>query len=170
MIGIVHLITGLETGGAERMVLHLATRMDRTRFLPLVVSLTGRGSFGPLIEAAGIPVYALGMRRGWPDPRGITRLVAILRRWRPLVLQTWLYHADLLGLVAAKLARVPHVVWGLQCSEAVETEVVRTLLARVSAAPDLIVSVSEVDRHPIGTPLGVGLGKPVVVQPLRRGA
>src|SRR5262245_2391667 len=67
MITLLHLITGLETGGAERMVLHLAARADRSRFRTVVVSLAAGGAIAPLIAAAGIPVRTLGMRRGVPD-------------------------------------------------------------------------------------------------------
>ncbi len=146
MITLMHLITGLETGGAERMVLNLAARADRSRFRPVVVSLTGTGAMGPLIEAAGVPVRALGMRRGVPDPRGIIRLALILREFRPAVLQTWLYHADLLGLIMRRLGLVPHLLWGLQCSESIDTSIVRAVLARCSGIPDAVVTVSEVGR------------------------
>lgn len=47
------------------------------------------------------------MAKGRPNPLGLTRLVALLRRLRPQVLQTYLYHADLLGLLAGKLAGSP---------------------------------------------------------------
>jgi hypothetical protein len=44
MITIVHLITGLETGGAERMLYRLVAHTNRDRFRSLVVSITGLGS------------------------------------------------------------------------------------------------------------------------------
>src|SRR4051812_22877624 len=147
MITLVQLITGLETGGAERMVLHLARRLDRSSFRSVVVSLTGRGTMGPLIEAAGIPVRTLQLRRGVPDPRGILRLARILREFRPNIMQTWLYHADLLGLMMRGLGQVPHLLWGLQCSEAIDIGVVRPVLARFSGIPDAVVTVSEVGRR-----------------------
>jgi glycosyltransferase involved in cell wall biosynthesis len=147
MITLLHLITGLQTGGAERMVLHLATRTDRSRFRPVVVSLTEGGAMGELIEAAGVPVRTLGMRRGVPDPRGIFRLAGILREFRPAILQTWLYHADLLGLIMRRLGQAPHLVWGLQCSESIDTGMVLPVLARMSASPDAVVTVSEVGRR-----------------------
>ena len=147
MVTILHLITGLETGGAERMLLHLATRADRNRFRSVVVSMTGPGTIGPLIEGAGVTLRSLGMRRGVPDPRGILRLTRILREFRPAVLQTWLYHADLLGLVMLRLGQVPHLVWGLHCSESIETAVVRRILAWSSASPDAVVTVARVGQR-----------------------
>src|SRR5579864_1880824 len=56
MITVLHLITGLETGGAEGMLARLVTRTDRSRFHPVVVSMTDSGAVGPVIAGAGIPV------------------------------------------------------------------------------------------------------------------
>jgi glycosyltransferase involved in cell wall biosynthesis len=146
-VTVLHLITGLETGGAERMLLHLVSRADHARLRPVVVSMTGPGTMGALIERAGVPLRSLGMRRGVPDPRGIARLARILREFRPAVLQTWLYHADLLGLIVRRLGLVPHLVWGLQGTETIDTPVVRRLLAWFSASPDAVVTVSRVGQR-----------------------
>jgi glycosyltransferase involved in cell wall biosynthesis len=146
-VTVLHLITGLETGGAERMLVHLVSRADPARLRAVVVSLTGPGTMGPLIERAGVPLRSLGMRRGVPDPRGIARLARILREFRPAVLQTWLYHADLLGLVVWRLGLVPHLVWGLQGTETIDTPVVRRLLAWCSASPDAVVAVSRAGQR-----------------------
>jgi glycosyltransferase involved in cell wall biosynthesis len=147
MVTVLHLITGLETGGAERMLLNLATRADRKRFRSVVVSMTGPGTMGSLIEDAGVTLRTLGIRRGLPDPRGILRLVRILREFRPAVLQTWLYHADLLGLMMLRLGQVPHLVWGLQCTESTETAVVRRILAWSSGSPDAVVATARVGQR-----------------------
>jgi glycosyltransferase involved in cell wall biosynthesis len=146
-VTVLHLITGLETGGAERMLLHLVARADPARLRPVVVSLTGPGTMGPLIERAGVPLRSLSMRRGVPDPRGIARLARILGEFRPAVLQTWLYHADLLGLVVRRLRLAPRLVWGLQGTETIDTPVVRRLLAWCSASPDAVVTVSRAGQR-----------------------
>jgi glycosyltransferase involved in cell wall biosynthesis len=58
----------------------------------------------------------LNMQPGRPSLGAYLRLWDWLRRIRPDILQTWLYHADLLGLLAAKAARVHRVVWNLRSS------------------------------------------------------
>ncbi|HEQ60197.1 MAG TPA: phosphatidylinositol alpha-mannosyltransferase, partial [Firmicutes bacterium] len=110
---ICHIITDLDTGGAEIMLLNLLRCMDRAAFAPQVISLTSVGLIGKQIESLGIPVRALGMRRGVPDPRGMFRLARLLRRDRPSVIQTWMYHANLLGGLAAKRAGKIPVAWGI---------------------------------------------------------
>lgn len=144
---VIHLITGLETGGAERMLARLATRIERERFRTLVVSMTGPGAIGPQIEAAGIAVHSLGMRRGRPDPSGFVKLRRVLRGERPAVLQSWLYHADLMGLLARTIGLAPRLVWNVRCTETVGAEAIRRILARSSRIPEAVVVNSETGRR-----------------------
>jgi glycosyltransferase involved in cell wall biosynthesis len=139
---ILHLITGLETGGAERMLARLVLRTDRRRFPTAVVSMTGPGAIGPEIAAAGAPLYDLGLRRGRPDPRGLFRLIRILRATRPDIVQSWLYHADLLGLMGRKLGFVRHLVWNVRCTDMTGNAVVRGTLSRLSGVPDAVIANS----------------------------
>lgn len=114
-IKITHLITGLNTGGAENMLQRLLSRLDREEFSSQVVSLTGGGPVGERIRSLGIPVRTLGMQPDRPDWRLVRQLARDLRREKPDLLHTWMYHADLAGGIAATLAGIP-VVWGLHNS------------------------------------------------------
>lgn len=120
-IRVLHLITGLGLGGAETWLSRLAPLLPRARFDCRVVSLLSldgeHGALAGRLREAGVPVESLGMRRGLPGPGGLLRLMGLLRQWKPQVLQTWLYHADLLGLLAARAcASRAAVSWGLRCS------------------------------------------------------
>ncbi len=143
------IITNLATGGAEMMLHKLLQNIDRSRFQPTVISMMGKGEIGPRIEALGIPVYTLGMRRGIPNPWVAVRLARLLRRLQPDVVHTWMYHADLLGGLAARLAGCHRVVWCLRNSNLSRTENNRSTLAVVKLCaalsgrvPRVIVSCS----------------------------
>lgn len=144
---IAHLITGLEAGGAERMLTRVATRSDRDRFASLVVSMTTGGAMEGTLTGAGVRVETLGMPRGRADPRGIIRLMRILRAWRPDLLQTWLYHADLVGLAARLFGRAPRLLWNIRCTESVGATALRRILSRCSAMPDGVVVNSVAGRQ-----------------------
>jgi len=144
---ILHLITGLQTGGAEGMLARLVTRTERTRFPSVVVSMTDTGTIGPMIAAAGIPVEALGIRPGAIDPRGLTRFISLLRRYRPDIVQTWLYHADLLGLIAGQLGYVPRLAWNIRCSDFAAAGALRAILSRFSARPAVVIVNSRAGRR-----------------------
>ena len=136
---IVHLITGLEAGGAERMLTRVATGSDQHRFTSLVISMTTGGAMEAILTGARIRVETLRMPRGRLDPRGIVRLSRILREWRPHLLQTWLYHADLLGLSARLLSHAPHLLWNIRCTESVGSAALRRVLSSCSEMPDGVV-------------------------------
>lgn len=113
---LVLITTNLATGGAETVLLNVLQQLDRSKFDPTVVSLIGLGEIGPCIQALGIPVHALGMKRGVPDPMAVLRLAWLLRRLQPDVVHTWMYHADLLGGLAARLAGFDRIIWGIHHS------------------------------------------------------
>lgn len=112
---VLHIITGLGAGGAEMMLYKLLSAMDRDRYAAMVISLTDEGSMASRIRSLGVPVHALGMKRGIPNPWIGLRLVGMMRREKIQLVQCWMYHADLLGGLAARIAGVP-VIWGLRQS------------------------------------------------------
>lgn len=115
---ILHVITDLDMGGAEMVLYRLLAAQDRKEFAEQVVSLTTFTPVGELIHALGIPVHALGMPAGVPDPRLVTHLAGLMRRLKPDLVHTWMYHADLAGGLASRWAGSPPVVWGLHHSVA----------------------------------------------------
>ncbi len=110
-IRVMHIISGLEIGGAEWSLHQLLSATDRYEFDPVVVSLTTCGPLAARIEELGVDVRALGLSRLVPNPLGVLSLASEIRRFRPVVVQTWMYHADLLGGVAARLAGGVPVAW-----------------------------------------------------------
>jgi glycosyltransferase involved in cell wall biosynthesis len=115
-ISVLCLITSLNVGGAQTMLYRLLSRMDRTRFAPQVISMVDLelGPMNKTFETLGVPLRSLGMRPGRPNPVSILRLARWLRKDRPDVISTWLYHADLIGGMAAKLAGGIPVAWGIR--------------------------------------------------------
>jgi glycosyltransferase involved in cell wall biosynthesis len=116
-IRIAFVITDLETGGAEMMLYKLLSKIDRKRFSPYVVSLITGGSLAPKFAELEIPVEHLGMKRGIPNPFAVFRLGRILQKNRPDIIQTWMYHSDLLGGFAAKFFTKMPVIWNVRNSD-----------------------------------------------------
>jgi glycosyltransferase involved in cell wall biosynthesis len=117
-MNIVHVITGLGQGGAESMLekLILTSLRDSPDVSHRVVSLLDLGIVGPRLQAAGIPVVALGLGGVGGTLRGLVRLYRELRRVpRDSIVQTWLYHGDLLGGLASRLSGHRRVHWNLRC-------------------------------------------------------
>jgi len=137
--------------------------------MPEVISLTDIGSIGKDIQALGVPVRALGMSRGVPSPLAVLKLVNWLRQSKPDVIQTWMYHADLFGGIAAKLAGGIPVAWGIHHfnldSQYNKRSTIWTakLCARLSRwLPEKIVCCSEATRQ-VHVNLGYASDKMVVI-------
>jgi glycosyltransferase involved in cell wall biosynthesis len=115
-------ITDLDVGGAERALVELATRLDRDTFDVRVWGLMvphadAARSLVPLLRAAGVPVATLDAQGVGGTLRVLRRLTAEWRDWRPDIVQTFLFHANILGRIAAWRAGVPHVVSGIRVAE-----------------------------------------------------
>jgi glycosyltransferase involved in cell wall biosynthesis len=109
-------ITDLDAGGAERALVQIVTRLDRRRWEPHVFCLDAGGVLAVELRFAGIDVVCLGAHRTrdflvvWPLYR---RLAAL----RPAILQTFLFHANIVGRLAGAAARVPAIVSGIRVAE-----------------------------------------------------
>jgi glycosyltransferase involved in cell wall biosynthesis len=116
-VKLLHIITGLNTGGAERALYALLAGGLARRFDCAVLSLTDEGTMGAPIAALGVPVYSLGMRAGMPGPGALWRLRHYIRSVRPDMIQGWMYHGNLAASLAARLAPDrPALAWNVrQC-------------------------------------------------------
>jgi glycosyltransferase involved in cell wall biosynthesis len=115
-IPVTHIITGLETGGAEMMLYKLLKAVDYQRFPSQVISLTGIGEIGRLIQGIGIPVSALDMKSGRFRLSETKILERQILDGKPVIVQTWMYHSDLLGGWAAKKVGVNKIAWNIRNS------------------------------------------------------
>lgn len=116
-IPIAFCITELDRGGAERALSQLVLGLNRDEWLPRVFCLGPRGHFADVIEAGGVAVECFGGTGVMSLPRVLLRLTLALRRFRPAILQTFLFHANIVGRIAGRLARVPRIVSGIRVAD-----------------------------------------------------
>lgn len=115
---VIHIIVGLNVGGAELMLKRLILDSSESKALRhSVISLTDIGSIGSELLKNGVEVEALGMRSILDAPKVIFKLSGMLRSKRPNVVQTWMYHADLLGGLAAKISGNSNIIWGIRTTD-----------------------------------------------------
>lgn len=145
---IIHIISGLFTGGAELMLYNLLSYIDKSQLESIVISLSENGPVGGKIQNLGVPVIALDMRLGINTLHNFSRLISMLRQERPTLVHTWMYHADFLGGIAAKFFSRTPVVWSIHHADPrlnkVSTKVVAKLCSFLSYyLPDKIIACSE---------------------------
>jgi len=147
---VLHVITALPVGGAQSQLYELARHRTALGVDMSVVSLAERGPMGERLAALGVAVEGLGMRPARLEPGSCWRLARLIRRRRPDAVQTWLYHADLVGGLAARAAGVPRVYWNIRQTDLSSaacrwgTRAVARACAWLSASlPDAIVCNSQ---------------------------
>lgn len=145
---VLHVITGLGQGGAETMLAKLIEALPGIAHV--VVPLTRDLALAPRLQAAGAALEPIGMKTPFAVSGAVARLARLIRRLRPDVIQSWLYHADLAATLArgAARSRAP-LVWSLRCSDmdlaryATTTRIVLHTLTRLSSVPAVVASNSE---------------------------
>lgn len=148
------IITGLGGGGAEEMLFKLVRSISRSQFELCIISLTTLGKYGPRFVSMGVPVYTLEMRGGsFPSPKIVFSLVKLIRAVSPDLVSTWMYHADLLGGIAARMAGIKAVAWNVRHSDLslANNKPLTLLVVKICALlsrkiPDKILTCSEKAR------------------------
>jgi glycosyltransferase involved in cell wall biosynthesis len=108
-IKVVYLAQNLTVGGAEELLLGVATHLPRDRFEVVVGCLTREGPIAQELRHAGVRVELLPGEPGPRYPGAFVRLLRFIRAERPDVVHTFLLNAGLYGRLAAWLARVPAI-------------------------------------------------------------
>ena len=151
---ILHIITGLGTGGAERALYNLLSGGLAERFDCAVLSLRDEGAFGEAIRALGVPVSILGIRRGLPGPGALFQFRHLVRTFQPNVIQGWMYHGNLAASMAARLlSGKPGLAWNVRQSlydlkaEKSLTQIVIRINRACSEGTDAILYNSQVSRE-----------------------
>lgn len=109
---IIHIITGLEDGGAEGVLYRLVTNDEENKHV--VISLMDEGKYGVLLQKQNIKVYTLNMNEKFRLPVSLFNLTNIMKLEKPDVVQTWMSHADLIGGIVAKISGNDNIVWNIR--------------------------------------------------------
>ncbi len=132
-----------------KLLSYQATHRMSTSEISGVISLADAGIYGPRLKSLGVPVYCLNMQHDALKIKSLIKLYYILKAQKPDILQTWLYHADLLGLVFGRIAGIPKIIWNLRCSDmdfTLYSHITRRIFAlnaRLSSLPDAVIANSE---------------------------
>lgn len=145
------------TGGAERHLLEMWRRLDRSRFDVRIAVLKREGAFTPLVEATGLPIHDLAVGRRLYDAtglRGLLRLVSLVREFRPDVVHGYLFGPNLFAAVAGRLCGVPVTCVAKRNVDAFETP---RQIAVQRLAHRLATHVTAVSREVASSSVALGV-------------
>lgn len=160
---ILHLITRLPIGGAERLLVDVVRRLDPIRYESAVCCIQARGELAAELERAGVPVFCLDrMQSKRFDWRAIADLARLLRRERISLVHSHLYHANLYGRLAASVAGVPAVatVHNVYTRRKLHRRLLNKWLSRITVR---VIAVSEDVRDDLVEYDGIDPGRIVTI-------
>lgn len=109
-----HVITGLDLGGAETMLQRLLSASNGA-WESMVVCLRDEGKIGPSIAKLGVSVECLHLRSSATNPARLLPLRRLTRRFRPQIIQGWMPHGNLAASFAQVASRVAApVIWNVR--------------------------------------------------------
>jgi glycosyltransferase involved in cell wall biosynthesis len=163
------IITELEVGGAENCLVNLAVGIDRTRFAPEVYSLgprpvLGRDALVRRLKEANVPAHFLNIRSTWQFFSAESQLAKMLLAQQADIVQSFLFHANVVGTLAARTAKARAICLGVRVADPSRS---RHWIERyVARRADRIVCVSQsvsdfcrnVARFPAGKLLAIPNG------------
>jgi glycosyltransferase involved in cell wall biosynthesis len=111
---ILHVISSLNIGGAETMLIRLIRGMPQ--HIHVVITLKTVGSLGNLLQVSGSKVHCINLTAttAW---KAFPRMWYIIRQESPDIVQTWMYHSDLFGSLVSRLAGIKTIVWNVRNTE-----------------------------------------------------
>lgn len=113
-INILHVIVGLDVGGAEMMLYKLVTNSNSKKYNNIVVSLTQNNKLTPMFKNEGIKVIHLHLTK---NPLSLLSCVKNLRKifkqYRPRIVHSWMYHSNIISYFSL-VGLNPCIVWNVR--------------------------------------------------------
>lgn len=108
---ILHLISGLNIGGTEMMLLKTLPLLND--FEHIICSLSKKGNIGKKLEKLNFKVFVLGGGKLF-SPFAILRFRKIIKNEKPDILTTYLIHADIFGRMFGRIFGIKKIVCSLR--------------------------------------------------------
>jgi glycosyltransferase involved in cell wall biosynthesis len=153
---IIYVTTDLFVGGAEGMLTRLVTARPSVADAVTVVTLLPAEAYVERLRAAGVTVVELGFHKRAGVVAGLLRLVRLIAKVRPDIVQGWMYHGDLAALVALAVSgrrKQTRLIWSIRCSDmdlerySLRLRLVVKACSAFSGAPNVITANSASGLH-----------------------
>ena len=113
-IKVLHIISSLEQGGAERQLTELVKGSNHHA----VCQLFSGGLYEKELKRNNILLFNLNLKKNFLIIIGIFRIIRVFFLYKPDIIHTWMYHSSLLGLFLKQMIFYRNIplIWGLRCS------------------------------------------------------
>jgi glycosyltransferase involved in cell wall biosynthesis len=151
MVHVLHIISGLEIGGAETALYRLIDASQESGYLHSVACLSAAGPISERLVKSNIETHHFPLKQS--PILELIRLCVLIIRSKPAIVQTWMYHADFIGGVIARICGNAKVIWGVRTTDLVasssrRTEILRSYCAALSRlVPHAIICAADASRR-----------------------
>jgi glycosyltransferase involved in cell wall biosynthesis len=160
-IKILYLIPGLKTGGAEMVLYELVKNLGKDRFESVIVSIIPIAEIGEKIKKLGVPVLSLNAKFKF-NPLIFFRFLSILRKEKPQILHSFLFHAIFLGRIARKVCKVPIIISSIH-SEYIGGFLRNRILEFTSRLDNVVIIVSQKAKEKMVEAKAISARKTIVI-------
>ena len=116
-MNIIHLIPSLGSGGAERMLLRIAHNDLKNKHIVIIIKNIDKKSIFYKIDQNNIKLYSLDYTTLKNAYSAIKLYLNYLDTHSPDVIQTWMYHSNIMGGVLAYIKGYKNIVWNIRSAE-----------------------------------------------------
>lgn len=114
---ILFIIVDFEIGGAQNALVRHINLLSAKKCKIFVVSLTGKGNLKNKINNKNVEFYDANLGKNLNLFLSILKLFRYIKKVSPDIVHSWMYHADLMGGIIAKIASVPKIIWGVRSAD-----------------------------------------------------
>ena len=140
-IKIIHIISSLEKGGAQGLLLEIIQNLQEPKYCHLIISLKPGNAYQEIISSKNIKVVSLNMN----PLRLLSSLLKILRtlmQFKPNIIQSWMYHADFLTIMLRPFFNNSNIIWSFHHADPQKNKMSSILIAKVCSRFSSIIPVS----------------------------
>jgi glycosyltransferase involved in cell wall biosynthesis len=113
---IVHIISGLQVGGAERSLFNICNSSLNDSFKQYVICLGNRGYYSQKIEEIGLEIYHINFS-SWHFFKSLIKFIAVLKKISPNIIQGWMNHGNFASILALLILNFkPIIYWNIRQS------------------------------------------------------
>jgi glycosyltransferase involved in cell wall biosynthesis len=113
---ITFIITALGIGGAEMMLFRLLKVLDQKKYDISLITLKSGGALEKEFMDIGIPSLSAELNSAAGLFRGFSKIKRLLKNIQPDIVFCWMYHANLIGGLAAKHCGIKRIYWNIRNS------------------------------------------------------
>ena len=113
---IVHIISGLQVGGAERSLFNICNSSLNDNFKQYVICLGNKGYYSQKIEEIGLEIYHINFN-SWHFVKSLIRFITVLKKISPNIIQGWMNHGNFASILALFILNFkPIIYWNIRQS------------------------------------------------------